>query len=162
MSRHEPAAIAAVLPRRQAITAIALLPLCALCPIEAAAAPADVTAAMQELFGTRTVLPGRVRLTLPQLADNGNSIPVTVVAESPMSAQDHVRAIHLFAERNPLARVAEFQLGPRSGRAQVSTRIRLAVTQRVLAVAEYSDGSLYSDSAEIVVTLSACLDDTGS
>lgn len=106
------------------------------------------------------VRPGKVRLELPQLADNGNSVPMKVSVESPMTEADHVKSIHLFSERNPVPRMASFHLGPRAGRAEVSSRVRLAGSQRVTAVAELSDGSFWSDSAHVQVTLSACMDES--
>lgn len=103
---------------------------------------------------------GRVRLTLPSLADNGNSVPLRVVVDSPMSEADHVRAIALISSRNPEPNIARFTLGPRAGRADISTRVRLAGSQRVMAVAECSDGSFWMDSSEIVLTISACVDES--
>ena len=103
---------------------------------------------------------GRVKLTLPSLADNGNSVPLRVVVDSPMSANDHVRAIALISSRNPEPNIARFTLGPRAGRADISTRVRLAGSQRVMAVAECSDGTFWMDSREIVLTISACLDES--
>ena len=103
---------------------------------------------------------GRVRLELPQLADNGNSVPMKVSVESPMTEADHVKSIHLFSERNPVPRMASFYLGPRTGRAEVNSRVRLAGSQRVTAVAQLSDGSFWSDSARVQVTLSACMDES--
>ena len=106
------------------------------------------------------VLKGRVQLELPQLADNGNSVAMRVSVQSPMTAEDHVKGIHLFSDRNPVTRMASFYLGPRAGKAQVSSRVRLAGSQRVTAVAQLSDGSFWSDTAEVIVTLSACLDES--
>ena len=103
---------------------------------------------------------GRVRLTLPSLADNGNSVPLRVVVDSPMSEADHVKAIALISSRNPEPNIARFTLGPRAGRADISTRVRLAGSQRVMAVAECSDGSFWMDSSEIVLTISACVDES--
>ena len=100
---------------------------------------------------------GKVTLELPQLADNGNSVAMRVAVDSPMTAADHVKSIHLFSERNPVPRMASFYLGPKAGRAEISSRVRLAGSQRVTAVAELSDGSFWFDSAQVVVTLSACL-----
>lgn len=104
---------------------------------------------------------GRVKLELPVLADNGNSVSMKVSVESPMTEADHVRAIHLISERNPETRMASFHLGPRAGSAQIASRVRLAGSQRVVALAEMSDGSFWMDSANVVVTLSACMDETG-
>jgi sulfur-oxidizing protein SoxY len=101
---------------------------------------------------------GRVKLELPLLADNGNSVPMKVSVQSPMTEADHVKSIHLISERNPEREMAVFHLGPRAGVAEVSSRVRLAGSQTVTALAHLSDGSVWMDSAEVTVTLSACLD----
>jgi sulfur-oxidizing protein SoxY len=103
---------------------------------------------------------GRVRVTLPQLADNGNSVPIKIVVDSPMTATDHVKSIHLYSERNPVPNMANFYLGPRAGKAEIDSRVRLAGSQKVTAVAALSDGTFWYDTASIVVTLSACLDES--
>jgi sulfur-oxidizing protein SoxY len=102
--------------------------------------------------------PGRVRFGVPPLVENGNSVPVTVTVDSPMTAAEHVRRIAIFNERNPQPNVIVAHLGPRAGRAILSTRMRLATSQRVVAVAELSDGTFWSDSVEVVVTLAACVE----
>jgi sulfur-oxidizing protein SoxY len=104
---------------------------------------------------------GRVTLELPVLADNGNSVPMKVTVQSPMTAEDHVKAIRLLSERNPETQMAVFHLGPRAGVAEISSRVRLAGSQRVVALAEMSDGSSWIGTADVVVTLSACIDGTG-
>ena len=103
---------------------------------------------------------GKVTLVLPQLADNGNSVPIRITVDSPMTSADHVKSIHLYSERNPVPNMANFYLGPRAGKAEINSRVRLAGSQRVTAVAKLSDGSFWYDSAPIVVTLSACLDES--
>lgn len=103
---------------------------------------------------------GRVKIELPQLADNGNAVPVTVSVEGPLTATDYVKGIHLISNRNPVAEIASFHLGPRSGRARVVTRVRLAGSQTVTVIAALSDGTFWVDSAPIVVTLSACMDES--
>ena len=128
-------------------------------PQSAAATPATMQEAIRRVVGTARVTPGRVKLELPPLSENGNTVPLTVSLESPMTAEDHVRAIHVFNEKNPQPDVASFRFGPRAGRARVSTRIRLADTQTVIAIGELSDGSFWSASATVVVTLAACLED---
>jgi len=102
---------------------------------------------------------GRVKIDLPQLADNGNAVPLVVTVASPMSATDYVSSVHLISNRNPVAEMATFYLGPRAGLAQVETRVRLAGSQTVTAIAALSDGSFWMDSASVVVTLSACVDE---
>ena len=125
----------------------------------AQAAPDAMQDAIGKVVGTARVNQGRVKLELPPLSENGNTVPLTVSVESPMTGSDHVRAIHVFTEKNPQPYVASFHLGPRTGRARVSTRVRLAHTQTVTAIAELSDGSYWSDQATVVVTLAACLED---
>jgi sulfur-oxidizing protein SoxY len=115
--------------------------------------------AIRTFTGGADVLDGRVRLDLPPLVENGNAVGITVAAESPMTAEDHVRRIAVFNEKNPEANVVLFHLGPRCGRATVSTRIRLATSQVVVAVAEMSDGSFWSSRASAIVTLAACIED---
>jgi len=104
----------------------------------------------------RPVRPGRVTLRMPPIAENGSTVPLTVLVDSPMTAADHVRAIHILADRNPFAEVASFHLTPAMGRAELSTRIRLQETQDVLAIAELSDGSVVSGSVSVTVTIGGC------
>jgi sulfur-oxidizing protein SoxY len=125
---------------------------------EALATREEMAAAIAQVVGSRPVKEGRVRLEAPELAENGNSVPITVTVDSPMTAGDHVRTIHVFSEANPIATVVRFHLGPRAGRAKVSTSIRLAETQRITALAEMSDGSFWSGHANVLVTLAACID----
>jgi len=115
--------------------------------------------ALQAITGGREPTDGRVTLELPKIAETGNSVPLTVHVESPMTADDHVARIHLLSMGNPRPNVASFHLGPRAGLAQVRTRIKLSRTQQVVALAEMSDGSLWRDQASIVVTLGACVED---
>ena len=115
--------------------------------------------ALRKVVGDAEVRRGRVRLQLPPLIDNGNSVPLSVAVESPMTTADHAKAIHVLTEKNPLPDVVSVALGPRAGRASLATRVRLADTQTVTAIAQMSDGSFWSDSAEVVVTLSACLEE---
>lgn len=126
-------------------------------PFSALGAPEDADAAIRELFGDRTLNEGRVTVKLPPIAENGNSVPITVSVDSPMSEADHVTRVALISPRNPIAEMAMFHLGPRAGKAEISTRIRMAGTQRVRAVAEMSDGTLWIGSASTVVTLAACV-----
>ncbi len=147
--------------RRSFIARIAALLAWPFATSRAADAPAEpVEVMVLKLTGGAAVQPGRVRLDLPVLADNGNSVSLKVTVDSPMTAADHVKSIHVYAARNPRPNVANFYLGPRAGRAQISTRVRLGGSQRVLAVAALSDGTFWSATADVVVTLSACYDAT--
>jgi sulfur-oxidizing protein SoxY len=125
----------------------------------ARATPAAMEEAIRRVVGPARVTAGRVKLELPPLSENGHTVPLAVRVESPMTAADHVKAIHVFTEKNPQPDVVTFRLGPRAGRAQVATRIRLADTQTVVAICELSDGTFWSDRADVVVTLAACLEE---
>ncbi len=135
------------------------LALAALPDVEPAGATlAAMQAAIREVVGQAAVREGKVTLDLPPLVENGNVVPLTVAVESPMTGADHVKAIHVFNEKNPQPHVISVRLGPRAGRASVSTRIRLADTQRITAIAQMSDGSFWSASIDVVVTLAACVE----
>jgi sulfur-oxidizing protein SoxY len=124
----------------------------------AKATPDEMKAAINKVIGDTKIQTGKVTLDVPALVENGNTVAITVSVESPMTAASHVKAIHLFNEKNPQPNVASFHLGPRAGRAEIATRIRLADTQNVIAIAELSDGSFWQDSAEVIVTLAACVE----
>ena len=126
-------------------------------PVEAT--PAAMQDAIRRVVGSATISPGRVKLEVPPLSENGNAVPLTVSLESPMTEADHVRALHVFTEKNPQPDVASFRFGPRAGRARGSPRIRRADTQTLHPVAELHDGSFWSASATVVVTLAACLEE---
>ena len=133
---------------------VSILPLAS-----ARATPVTMAAAIKQVTGDGTVRAGRVTLDIPPLVENGNAVPLTVTVESPMTEADHVRAIHVFSERNPEPVIMSFKLGPRAGRASVATRVRLADTQTLVAIAEMSDGTYWAGSAPTVVTIAACLED---
>jgi sulfur-oxidizing protein SoxY len=124
----------------------------------AASMEGPTRAAVDRVLAGRTPREAGVTLRLPAIAENGNTVPMTVVVDSPMTEAQHVRAIALFNERNPQPDVAVFHLSPQSGRARVVTRIRLGDTQQVVAVAQMSDGSFRSGSAKVIVTLPACVE----
>jgi sulfur-oxidizing protein SoxY len=130
-----------------------------LAPNIAAQRRAALEEAVRKATGGATVRAGRVKLSLPPLIENGNSVPLAVAVDSPMTTADHVRAIHVFTEKNPQPNIITAWIGPRAGRAALSTRARIADTGSVIAVAQMSDGSFWSDSVQVVVTLSACLED---
>ena len=125
----------------------------------AGATPAMLTAAIRNVVGTATVRTGKIKLDVPPLVENGNTVPMTVSVASPMTPDDYVKSIHVFNEKNPQPNIGNFYLGPRCGRAQVSTRIRLADSQKIVAIAHLADGSFWSVSVEVVVTLAACTDE---
>ncbi|MBZ1351946.1 SoxY-related AACIE arm protein [Alcaligenaceae bacterium LF4-65] len=116
----------------------------------------EALAAMKAIMGSATPRAGKVTLELPALVENGNLVTIKVSVESPMTQADHVKAVHLIAEGNPLPNIVSFFLGPRAGRAEIGTRIRLANSQRVWAIAQMSDGSFWRGYAETLVTLAAC------
>lgn len=122
------------------------------------ATPAMMRAAIRKVVGEAPLRKGKVRLDLPPLIENGNTVPMTVSVDSPMTEADHVKAIHVFNEKNPQPNVLSVRLGARAGKAAISSRIRLADSQTVTAIAEMSDGSFWSDEADVVVTLAACVE----
>ena len=148
------------LNRRKFIGAI-LLGLASPLPARRAAQATSesAAAAIKAILGDATLRQGKIALDLPPIAENGNSVPLTVSVDSPMTATDHVRSIHVFAEANPRPNVAHFHLGPRAGKAQVSTRIRLFTSQKIIAIAALSDGSFWSGGAEVIITLAACIEE---
>jgi sulfur-oxidizing protein SoxY len=121
--------------------------------------PAAFGAAIGKVTGGAEVKKGKVKLDVPPLSENGNTVATNVTVESPMTAKDYVKAIHLFAEKNPQPNIISVHLNPRSGKAAISTRIRLADTQTVTAIAEMSDGSFWQDTGDVIITLGACLED---
>lgn len=125
----------------------------------AAATPEMMQEAVHNAIGEAPVTKGKVKLDLPPLVENGNSVPCTVTVESPMTNDDFVKAIHIFNEKNPQPNVISVKLGPRAGRAAFSTRIRLADSQTVTAIAEMSDGSCWSGDIYVIVTLAACIEE---
>ncbi|MGH1482434.1 MAG: thiosulfate oxidation carrier protein SoxY [Geminicoccales bacterium] len=145
------------LDRRGFVAAsVALISTTALFGMQAKAGLPEVEAAIKEILGDRTAEEGRISLDLPEIAENGNTVPISVSVESPMTEDDHVKAVHIFAEGNPLPNVAKMNFTPRSGEAVASTRIRLAQTQKIHAVAEMSDGSVFTAAREVKVTIGGC------
>ena len=143
--------------RRRVVLASAGLAACVL--VRPAFAQTDELAAAVSTYAAgKNVTPGKVKLDIAELVDNGNVVPITVSVDSPMTAGNHVRAIAVFNEKNPQRDVVKFTLGPRYGKAEVSTRIRLATTQRLVAVAQMSDGSFWSHTVDVIVTLAACIE----
>ncbi len=146
--------------RRQALTGAAALA-CGLLLVNVRptdATPASMQAAMRNVLGDVEIGKGKVSLDIPSLVENGNAVPMTVAVESPMTASNYVKAIHVFNEKNPQPNVISIHLGPRAGKASVSTRIRLADSERVVAIAQMSDGSVWSDEVNVIVTLAACVE----
>ncbi len=140
------------------ITAKIGLALCVY-PFAARATRDDVTEALRSRIGVRNPTAGGITLQIPRIAETGNSVPITIRVDSPMTPEAHVERVHVFVEGNPEPVAATFHLGPRTGIAEISTRVRLARSQNVLAVAEMSDGSVRSDSVSVIVTLGACLEE---
>ncbi len=125
----------------------------------AEATPAMLASAIRNVAGSAAVKTGKVKLDIPPLVENGNTVPMTVSVAHPMAPEDHVKSIHVFNEKNPQPNIGNFYFGPQAGRAQVSTRIRLADSQKIVAIAKLSDGTFWSASVEVVVTLAACTEE---
>lgn len=124
----------------------------------ASASSDELAAAVAGYTGGAPVQRGKVRLDIAELVDNGNVVPLSVTVDSPMTAGEHVTAIAIFNEKNPQREVAKFTLGPRAGKASISTRMRLATSQQLVAVAHLSDGSYWSHTVNVIVTLAACIE----
>ena len=145
------------LPRRRTILAAGVGVIASVL-VRPAVAREEMEAAVSAFAAGASVRPGKVNLEIAPLVENGNTVPIMVTVDSPMTAGAHVKTIAIFNERNPLAGVAIFQLGPRAGRARVSLRIRLATSQKLVAVARLSDDTFWSHTVEVIVTLAGCVE----
>jgi sulfur-oxidizing protein SoxY len=121
--------------------------------------PAALSMAIRKVVGDAKVNEGKVKLDVPPLSENGNTVALTVTVDSPMTPASYVKAIHIFTEKNPQPNVISAKLGPRAGQPTIQTRIRLADSQDVIAIAELSDGTFWSATANVIITLGACLED---
>ena len=126
--------------------------------VPAFATPEMMRAAIRKVVGEAKVNTGKIKLDIPPLVENGNTVAMSVTVDSPMTATDYVKAIHIFNERNPQPNVGSFHLGPRAGKADISARIRLSDSQNVTGIAEMSDGTFWSHEISVIVTLAACLE----
>jgi sulfur-oxidizing protein SoxY len=152
MSRRETAPT-----RRQVLTAAGVTALSLMmAPHMVLAGPDAVEAELKKLLGDRKPLEGKIKLDLPAIAENGLVVPLNFEVESPMTAADHVKAVHFFGDGNPLPGVATFHFTPASGKASASSRIRLAGTQNIICVAEMSNGAVHMAKQEIKVTIGGC------
>src|SRR6476646_4127488 len=124
----------------------------------AQATPERMRAAIRNVVGEASIRKGRVDLEVPPLVENGNTVSLAVSVDSPMAATDYVKSIHVFNEKNPQPNVIGIHLGPRAGKASIATRIRLADSQKVVAIAQMSDGSVWSGQVDVIVTLAACVE----
>jgi sulfur-oxidizing protein SoxY len=145
------------LSRRIFLAGVAGAAICVIAP-SARATPEAMEEAVRQFTGGKPIVEGGVVVDIPVLLESGHSVPTSVRVDSPMNTQNYVRSIAVFNERNPQPNVAVFHLTPRSGRAHVSTRIRLGDSQKVLAVAQMSDGTFRSGSIDVIVTLPACVE----
>ena len=139
------------------VTVAGTIPIVTMRPLTAT--PAMLNTAIRNVVGEAPIRTGKVKIDIPPLVENGNTVPMTISVASPMTADDYVKSIHVFNEKNPQPNIGNFHLTPSSGRAQVSTRIRLADTQKVVAIARLSDDTFWQVSADVVVTLAACTEE---
>lgn len=135
----------------------AVLPIITLRP--ARATSAMLASAIRNVVGQATVHQGKVKLDMPPLVENGNTVPMTVSVDSPMTPEAYVKSIHVFNEKNPQPNIGNFYLNSHAGRAQVATRIRLADSQKVVAIARLSDDTFWQGSIDVIVTLAACTEE---
>lgn len=147
--------ISAGLTRRTMLAGAAVL---TVAPFGAHATPETMRAAIAAVASGRPVREGKVTLDIQPLVDNGNTVPMRVSVDSRMEGDDRVRAIHVFNERNPQPHVLSVAFGPQAGRAALSTRIKLGDTQKVVAVAEMQDGTLWTVGVDVIVTIAACIE----
>ena len=138
-----------MITRRHVIIAGTLL------PFAAAATPVQVAVLIRQLVGDAKLAEGRVKLDLPVLVENGNTVAMTVSVDAPPGT---VHSLHVYAEGNPLPEVCHIRFGPRAGLPRIQTRMRLATSQTVIAIAQMRDGTFWQDSVELLVTLAACID----
>ena len=157
MQHHEKSTRRRFLGLAGSAAVLGAVPVVSLRPAEAT--PAMLASAIRNVVGSAVVRTGKVKLDIPPLVENGNTVPMTVSVTSPMTPEDLVKSIHVFNEKNPQPNIGNFYLGPRAGRAQISTRIRLADSQKIVAIARLSDGSFWSATADVVVTLAACTEE---
>ena len=150
--------MSALFTRRTIVAGAATGVAAAALPRAALATPDAMAAILKTILGDKVAKAGRVKLVIPELAENGNSVPLTITVDSPMTAADHVKTIYVLSPENPLPDVARFHLGPRSGTAKVSTSVRLATSQRLMVLAVMADGSAWTIGGDVIVTMSACID----
>jgi sulfur-oxidizing protein SoxY len=143
--------------RREALTLAGIAGLAALlAPRMSLADPAMVDAEIKKLYGDKKFDSGKIKLDVPEIAENGLVVPINVEVESPMTDADYVKAVHVFADGNPMPGIVSYKFTPACGKASASTRMRLAQTQNIICIAEMSDGKLYSAKASVKVTIGGC------
>jgi sulfur-oxidizing protein SoxY len=143
--------------RRETLALAAIASLAAyLAPKMAMADEPAVAAEIKKLYGDKKFGDGKIKLDVPEIAENGLVVPVNVEVESPMTEQDYVKAVHVFADGNPLPGVVTYRFTPACGKAAASTRMRLAQTQNIICVAEMSDGKLFMTKSNVKVTIGGC------
>lgn len=146
-----------VATRRQALAGGTLAVLAAmLAPRMLLADETAVAAELKKLYADKTFASGKLKLDVPEIAENGLVVPINIEVDSPMTAADYVKAVHVFADGNPLPGVVTYRFTPECGRAAASTRMRLAQTQNIIGVAEMSTGALYMTKAQVKVTIGGC------
>jgi sulfur-oxidizing protein SoxY len=146
-------------PTRRAVLAGASASVATLAISSVRAEEAGMQRAILAFTGGVEPKAGRIKLEVAPLVENGNSVSLALEADSPMTQADHVTELALFTEKNPLPEVAVFHLGPRAGIARVETRIRVATTQHLVAVARMSDGGFWQDRREVIITIAACTEE---
>lgn len=128
----------------------------ALMPRMAVADEASVAEAIKKLAAGKTMAEGRIKLEVPPIAENGLVVPISVEVDSPMTDADYVKAVHIFADGNPLPNIVSYKFSPAAGKAAGATRMRLAQTQNIVCVAEMSNGALFTAKANVKVTIGGC------
>lgn len=143
--------------RREILTLGAIAGLAAfLAPRMSMADEQAVADEIKKLYGDKKFESGKIKLDVPEIAENGLVVPVNVDVESPMTDSDYVKTVHVFADGNPLPDVVAYRFTPACGKASASTRMRLAQTQNIVCIAEMSNGNLHMAKASVKVTIGGC------
>jgi len=142
--------------RRGALQLGAGLTLTLLAVDETFATPVEADAEIAKFTGGQTPESGKIAIDLPDIAENGNTVPLSIKIDSSMNADNYVSDIMIVTDGNPFPGVAKFQLTPMSGRAEAATRIRLNTTENVIVVAKTSTGKIFADRRLVKVTVGGC------
>jgi len=146
-----------VLDRRQFVVAASAGTAALVAGLSAANAnPEKAAEYIKKLTDGASMMEGKIKVTLPEIAENGNTVPVKIAVESPMSASDYVKTVHLVSEQNPGPEIASFHFTPASGKAKAAARVRLAKTQNVVGIAVMSNGKIYMSKSLVKVTIGGC------
>jgi sulfur-oxidizing protein SoxY len=143
--------------RREALAVGAAFAATAVVPgLAQAQAPNNAAQVIEGFTGGKAPGTGKIKLELPDVAENGSSVPLTFSVDSPMTDASHVSEVLIVSEGNPNALIATLSFTPLAGKAEAAVRIRLATTQNVAVVAKMNDGSTFIEKKQVKVTIGGC------